>query len=61
MTFHATVIRYVVQALSEPHKIHPKIRETYTMTECRSRLYRGVGSPLTLRPSKTERNWEYSL
>ena len=24
----------------KPHKIHHKIRETYTMTECRSRLDR---------------------
>jgi hypothetical protein len=44
MTVHTTAIRYVVQALSEPHKIHRKIRESYTMTECRSRLYRGSGA-----------------
>jgi len=43
MTVHVTVIRHVVQALSEPHKRLRKIRETYTNPVCRSRLYRGSG------------------
>jgi|AntDeeMetageno50_2_1112565.scaffolds.fasta_scaffold18409_2 hypothetical protein len=45
MTDHATVIRYVVEALCDSHKIHLKTGETYTSPECRSRLYRGLGPP----------------